>query len=1239
MPIDFGKVRKSNTPITQLNISSPNAGKIDFTKVRRIGSSKQTEPIQQPNATDKLFKKSEPVGTYAETDHPDKKFFDLGELKEYVKDYGKSLPWYLQPLAPNLSFSTYFLKAPLRLPFFDRTVSQSANTLVGDEVAKKADVGKVGNVVADVGGTLLGYGTRLPGGGGTSMLNGTDATAQYLADKAAAKGASLLPKVFKSASNPTIYGIAEKGLTKVMPAYVRGASDAALGAVIEGTSTGMKPEDIAKKAVLEGSVGGVLGLGFEGLKSLKKLIKPDTPSEVVEAFTKAEEAQKIIKSQPLQGKFKVKNVAYEKAMQDYEEAVKKIQDYYGTEDIQKAISNIDSQNTGEISQMYDEGTLTRKKAKDAVRQGNLTKEDYEIVEALYPTYVQKYNLKKPVEVPLLERVKKDTNVDIEALTNNLEKTSNPVDLKLIALKQRLKYAAGVEELPANKLQVPQFNKPMQEIAATVEPMTQSGVKFVTSANKKPFNFKDTWNKFYTRVIDSNRPIQNVSKVTGDNTYTLATNSKNVGGTVDYIMQEGLVNKQGKKIGQSLKQVVEQIPKGQEDDFWNYMGHRHNIDRAAQGKNVFPDFDSAASANAAKTIEQLHPEYKKIGDNIVKFINDFMDEWGNKSGLIDNETWNKLREMYPNYFPTHRSFDELEKGVSNVFTNSKGFVDQTTPLRTAIGSERNIINPVENIMNLINTTVRKAKYNEVGQSLLEAVRKNPEALSKYAEIIEKPANLDNIVTVLEGGEPVYLKINDKSLLESLEGMYKNNDGAITQAARKVTGIYKGLITQKNPVFAIRNIARDIPTAYVYGSEKNPVKFLSDLLVASKDLAKKTDIAQQYKALGGGGSNFFNSGNVAKSANALTNKSMLNKIADAIEEFNNLTESAPRLAEFKRTLAKTGDEQKALFAAADVTTNFSRGGDITKSLDAYVPYLNAGVQGLDKLVRQFYNKPIATVLKGATIVTAPTLILNAINKDNPNYQQLDNRTKDNYYLIPNGDTFIKIPKSRELGVLFGALTERILRSYSGDTKAFAGFKETLGTNFSPSNPIENNILSPLAYNIPKNQDFAGRAIVPENMKDRSPKLQYDEATSEISKAIGEMSNISPKQIDYLIKSYTGVIGQLLLPATTEKNKKSLISPITSQFVADPLYNNNEITDFYNNYEELKRKAADRNFTGNLPSKLLTKEEALRNKFAAAQKAMSEITKQIKKAEQEKDTEKVRQLRRKIIDIASKTNKLIK
>lgn len=775
-------------------------------------------------------------------------------------------------------------------------------------------------------------------------------------------------------------------------------------------------------------------------------------------------------------------------------------------------------------------------------------------------------------------------------------------------------------------------------------------KIIIGKKNDSLSFKDAWNKFYTGIVDSQKPIGDFSKVASDDTSKLASNTKSVGGIVDHNFLKAMVDKEGNKVGGSLKSVVESIPKGKEEDFWTYMSQRHNIDRAREGKPVQANYTPSMSTEAVKAAEQTHPEYKAIGDGIVNWLDKFMQTWGVDTGIVNMDLYAGLRETYKSYFPTQRDFSELEKAIpDNV---SQKFADQRTPIRKATGSERDIIDPVENIMQLVNRTVRTAKYNEVGQSLLDSVRAQPEKLKPLAEVIPTKdgmfANTDNIITVLEYGKPTYLKINNKPLLDAMNGLPKSIGNIPVLST--LTNTFKSLITQKNPIFAIRNISRDIPTAYVNGSESNPFKFGKGLIGAGKDILTNSPRLQRYQAVGGGGANFFNSGDVTKSAAELMGKgNPVKKLAlkpiHAIEAFNNLTEAAPRLAEFNRVYEKTGDITKALAASNDATVNFSRGGNITKSVDKVVPYLNAGVQGLDRFVRSFANPKtaISTIVKSGVAITAPDLALYLINKDDPNYQALDNRTKDTYFLIPKGDgTFVKIPKSRELGVLFGSLFERGLRSANGQPNSFKGFGNSVATNFAPANPIDSNFFSPATWNIATNKDFAGRAIVPQSMimDKRSKYLQYDDKTSSIAKEIGKLSSnvidggLSPKQLDYLIKSYTGVIGQLGIPLTTPGGSPG--KTISSQFVSDPLFSNQATTDFYDKLDKLSSAATDKNIIDKIPSKKLTPEEDMRNSMNGISSALTRGTKLINSIQSSSDPQKddkIRTIKTKMLSLTSK------
>jgi len=848
--------------------------------------------------------------------------------------------------------------------------------------------------------------------------------------------------------------------------------------------------------------------------------------------------------------------------------------------------------------------------------------------------------------------------DIQSGKLDISKLANEEEIRTMLGMDLQKFSNG-----QNKINTPITN---QQSIDNILP--EPANKIIIGKQKEKTNFTEALKKFYTRVVNTQQTTFDVGKVSGSDIGKLASNTKNISGIVDHNFLTAMVDKNGNKVGESLKSTIETIPKGQDEEFWTYMTQRHNIDRAREGKPLQHyettvdgvkgkvPFTPEQSTLSVKQIEQTRPEYKVVGDNITGWLDDFMKTWGIDTGIVDKDIYAGLRETYKSYFPTQRDFSELEKSIPDGLTAK--FADQNTPIRKATGSERDIKDPTENIMNLVSKVVRTAKYNEVGQALLNDVKSSPEKMKQFAEVIPVKdgmfANTDNVISVLVDGKAQYLKINYKPLLDAMNGLPKSI-GHIPVLDTLTTG-FKSLITQKNPFFALRNIFRDIPTAYVYGSEANPIKFGAGLLGAGKDILTNGPRLQKYQAVGGGGANFFSPGDVTKSVAELTGKiNPIKKIIKApikaIEKFNNLTETAPRLAEFNRVLKKTGDTNKALFAANDVTVNFSRGGNITKGVDKVAPYLNAGVQGIDKFVRGFINPKtaISTIVKSGVAITTPDLALYLVNKDNPDYQALDNRTKDSYFLIPQDNgTFIKIPKSRELGVLFGSLFERISRANEGQKDSFKGFSNTVATNFSPANPIDSNFFAPVIHNIPTNKDFANRAIVPQGMKmdKRSPYLQFDDRSTSTAKWFADLIKDvpmpqtvkdkigSPKIIDYLVKSYSGVVGQfgtpLLVPGGSPKKA------LTSQFIADPKFSSQDTTDFYDKLDKLSSAATDKNINEKIPSKKLTPEEDMRNSMNGISSALSRGTKLISSIQSSSDPNKeakIRAIKTQMLDLSGK------
>ena len=362
-----------------------------------------------------------------------------------------------------------------------------------------------------------------------------------------------------------------------------------------------------------------------------------------------------------------------------------------------------------------------------------------------------------------------------------------------------------------------------------------------------------------------------------------------------------------------------------------------------------------------------------------------------------------------------------------------------------------------------------------------------------------------------------------------------------------------------------------------------------------------------------------------------------------------------------MEKYGDTKdaalRALKDAGEVTVNFSRSAPVTKTLDGWTLYLNAAVQGLDKFGRTIKNAPLKTLGRSAAMISVPYAALMIANWDNPHYQDLNERTKQNYFCIPNygGEkdaegnpmTFIKLPVNREYGVLLGSSLDVMYGLMNGQSweEATSGFKETVDNNFNPPNPLTDNILAPLLINLPQNKDFAGRAIVPESLVNVSPKNQQDYTTSGAAKGVANVANFlddkglpmsdtlkSPKKIDYLIDQYGGYYGQVAQAATggdvddvTSLGQNVAVEPFKQRFTADARFSSGPIAEFYDAKEKALVKKNDAKLEGKESSEGQIKTKVY-NKIASEISDLTKEEKQIQssnlpKAEKDKKVKALR------------------
>ena len=640
----------------------------------------------------------------------------------------------------------------------------------------------------------------------------------------------------------------------------------------------------------------------------------------------------------------------------------------------------------------------------------------------------------------------------------------------------------------------------------------------------------------------------------------------------------------------------------------YIALRDAMRQAEHTKNkpVFGfDVTAADSKAIADRLLRENPEFDGLAQEVYAYIDNLL-RYRVDSGLITEEDYAKLKSIYPHYVPTYRVFERTSED-----TRAKNSVQIGSTIRKATGGTQRLMPLHKALAQQTMSVVREGSKNRFGQRLLHSgAQGTPGASAHVRNITEYKSDFSentfdqdtdallrrkNTFVVRDGGKLWEMEVSP-ALFEAVEALSpaaaENN--VIVRLIRKGNNLFKELVTGYNPTFLVRNFMRDLQDAGLYS--KDTSAFIKQYPLAVAEIAKNGKYWQQYKALGGTFSTLFDyetgetrqgrarrdaDGNLLydRRGNVKHRQNILNRI----ETLNMAVEQAPRLAEFMATVKKAekkngnvtmDDLMEAMYNAADITVNFGRSGTLGKMLNAnFVPFLNPGIQGFDKMVRNVTETKgvknwLRLVLKSAVLGVAPGLINALLYRDEPDWDDLKDRDKDINYLFKVGDTiWLKLPKGRTLS-LIGMSADRIAGLLRGEKVDWAAYIDTALSQSAPANPLENNILQAwfdTKLFDPENpgETWYGTDIENQRLQGYEPGQRYDTKTDAISKWLGQTFNLSPKKINYLLDQYSGVIGDVLLPLLTPSAQKDLFS---AAFTIDSNTSNRFSEDFYGTLDAL-------------------------------------------------------------------------
>jgi hypothetical protein len=601
-----------------------------------------------------------------------------------------------------------------------------------------------------------------------------------------------------------------------------------------------------------------------------------------------------------------------------------------------------------------------------------------------------------------------------------------------------------------------------------------------------------------------------------------------------------------------------------------LAKRYAIFRRSEYLNQNPDLKTPVKRGKEAAVEQalmreinkhINPE---TGNPIVLEWYDTWQAYNNKTiqflkdtGMVDEagaEAWSAASVYFPFYKQTDGS--NYTKGP-NIFKGLTG----TTDFKKVGKSDSPINVPMlEAITRNLSAAIDMGMKNIAQQRV---IRDSVElGIAREIPPGEEVGNR-NVINFKVNGVRRRFEMDDPLVYESMMAMGGQDLGAFVDALAIPANFLRELVTRE-PGFMLANMLRDTLSAWVTSGArfvpvastlKNFVKSTEELEMLGvvggvdfkedvKDIGKY--IARESRKRGSKVGDLGRAEDVFEAPVLKIFKNAWQWAGQATTQSDAATRKAVHDDVLRRT---NGNIAEAQFQALEVL-NYGRRGyhPVMKMLTAWIPFLNARLQGLDVINRAARGKYSANkeaekgkriqtfVIRGA-VLSMLTAMYYSLVSDDEEYKSQEDYVRDNNWILPTGlikkafgvdiDEPIKMPIPFEIGLIFKTLPERIMRSYEGEDTARKSLDALTRATASTLEVNFPQFMLPLLEASTNHNTYTGREIVPVYLsRDSLPALQRRFTTNELAKSIGESLNISPLKVQHVMEGYTGTLGSYVL-----------------------------------------------------------------------------------------------------------------
>lgn len=754
------------------------------------------------------------------------------------------------------------------------------------------------------------------------------------------------------------------------------------------------------------------------------------------------------------------------------------------------------------------------------------------------------------------------------------------------------------------------------------------------------NIKTQAKNLQTNIFDTNAPLKDLpsKEIYENKADTVRANS-----LATQTNEKAFVDIEGNVVGKAYQKILEPV-KNRLDELDNLLISRHAVSRMEKGDEVFNEQFKINNNATPEGIKAGIKKYEADPNNkaIVEAANEIDNFTKNlRNLLIKEKIWTKeladaLEKDYPHYVPLLREFDEetstsimkrVKKGGStrDILSPIKTFEEQIRLYYTFILNNRTN----QALLNSIKKN--KDTYKQLGIEIVEESKigktLDPQELEdviiESEKALMKQSKKDKFVYAIEDGIKYKIKVDDPKIYDALALIPEQDKsiaiGMVEKLNRALKRSATGILA---PVWTTGGLFYD--TTIALFKAKDPIQhfgYLIGSLIGSLPKSEKfapnlAKMAESFYLGGGGFNSILKSPSMFRTA---VERSGLRKVGEFFIPFDEKSfwgrfqqyfENVNRIAAFNTELKRLGGQKtpenirKAMEYARKITTDYSVRGKWAIEAEKYFPFTTASLAGVSQNLKFSFNNPMKAVAGIGLGVLTPALYEYSRFYNDPEYDKINKREKyrNIYYGKDEQGRFLKIPIDPQLGFIKQMFINSFEAYGEQDPDTFKGAMEELSQIYLPppvsgllkpvtdkqgkiTDVISNTSLAPFAA-VWSNKGYAGIPIVPKEyeLMQVEEKFKYNENTTKIATTLGKLTGFNPFKIDYIIKTYTGDFGRILMPLISEKGLQVggtiKSEQLLRKFITNTTFSNNLSEQFYTGKRLLNEAKKESEITGKEP-----------------------------------------------------------